>query len=262
MRIFNLLLVLWHLAQTGYGQKLFLVPKITTPFSGISYTKGHNRQEFKPSVARINFSWGVDIFYQRKLSIHRISVEEVPFGYYFKIVNKFMLPPNAEQLLGHVESKNGAFIDHFVLSYALQKEGKKPKGFLFRSKIKFNYSAGAGISFNRSRTYWDTRFSASSVGWSNPYTYIAYDAVHYRDGFGLFVRGTGGFDFVSKRGYKKLSVNIFYNQGIKDMAHFDIHYRYGYWNDPSKRVDVPHQILRSRGTTFGFSIGVPIIIIK
>ena len=46
------------------------------------------------------------------------------------------------------------------------------------------------------------------------------------------------------------------------MAHFDIHYQYGYFNDPSKQVDIPKQVLRSRGTTFGFSLGIPITIKK
>ena len=78
----------------------------------------------------------------------------------------------------------------------------------------------------------------------------------------IFVRGTGGFDFVNKRGKRKLSVNLFYNQGLKDMAHFDIHYRYGYWNDPAKQVDVPKLVLRSRGTVFGLSVGIPITLLK
>ena len=46
------------------------------------------------------------------------------------------------------------------------------------------------------------------------------------------------------------------------MAHFDIHYRYGYWNDPAKQVDVPKLVLRSRGTVFGLSVGIPITLLK
>lgn len=244
------------------SQKLYTVVNLTAPFSGISYTNGHNRQEFKPSVARINMSWGVDILYTRKKFNHKFSVEQVPFEKYFKLVNKFMLPPNAEQLLGHVHEKYATAIDHFIFSYALQKEGKKDKGFLFRSKIRFNYSGGMGISLNRSRSFYNTTYPVSSGGRSNPYTYMAYNAVHYRHGFGLFLRGTAGLHFVGKNGRRKLALNVFYNQGLKDMAHFDIHYRYGYWNDPAKQVDVPNQVLRSRGTVFGFSLGIPIVLIK
>lgn len=262
MRALIYLALFIYFQQSGNAQKISAALNLTTPFSGISYTKGHNRDEFKPSVARINFSWGVDMIYHGKKVNHKFSIEQVPFEKYFKLVNKFMLPPNPEQLLGHVRINFGTTIDHFIFSYTLQKEGKKPKGFLLHSRIRFNYSSGVGISFNRSKNYYQTIYANSSDGSSNTHTYMAYDAVHFRDDFGLFLRGTGGFDFVNKKGKRKLSLNAFYNQGLKDMAHFDIHYRYGYWNDPSKRVDVPHQILRSRGTTFGLSIGVPIIIIK
>lgn len=262
MRKLIYIMIFISIQQNGNTQKLYSVVNLTAPFSGISYTGGHNSQEFKPSVARINLSWGVDIIYRRKKVNHKFSVEQMPFEKYFKLVNKYMLPPNTEQLLGHVRINFGTAIDHFIFSYALQKEGKKEKGFLFDSKIRFNYSAGVGVSFNRSKVYYRNLYANSSDGASNQYTYMAYDAVHYRDGFGLFVRGTGGFDFVNKRGKRKLSVNLFYNQGLKDMAHFDIHYRYGYWNDPAKQVDVPKLVLRSRGTVFGLSVGIPITLLK
>lgn len=263
MREFILLSCFFILAVETYGQKLYSVLKLTAPFSGISYTKGHNLEEFRPSVARINFSWGADIIYQHKKGVHKISIEQVPFDKYFKLINKFIQPPNTDNLLGHVRINFGTGIDHFILSYAFQLEGKKEKGFLFNSRIRFNYSAGAGVSLNRSKNYWANIYSNSADGWTNPHTYMAYEAEHSRKGAGIFIRTSGGFNFISKKtGRRKLAVELFYNQGLKDMAHYDIHYRYGYWNDPNKQVDVPHQILRSRGTTFGFSVGVPIVIIK
>jgi hypothetical protein len=246
----------------GYSQKLYGVVNLTAPFSGISYTNGHNREEFRPSIARINFSWGVDLIYRTKSVNHKLSVEQVPFEKYFKIINKFMLPPNNEHLLGNYQIKFSTAIDHFIFNYALQKEGKKEKGFLFHSQIRFNYSAGLGISLNRSKTFYKEVYPNSSDGRANSRTYMGYTAVHHRDGFGIFLRGTGGFDFINKNEKRKLSFNLFFNQGLKDMAHYDIHYQYGYWNDPSKQVDVPKQVLRSRGTTFGFSLGVPVTIKK
>lgn len=262
MRRLIYILIFICIQQNGNTQKLYTVVNVTTPFSGISYTNGHNRKEFKPSVPRFNLSWGIDLIYRRKKVNHKISVEQVPFEKYFKLVNKYMLPPNTEQLLGSVRIKFGTAIDHFIFSYALQKEGKLEKGFLFHSKIRFHYSVGIGVSFNRSKEYYRDYYSNSSDGRSNPYTYMAYEAVHYRDGLGLFVKGTGGFDLVNNKGKRKLSINLFHNQGLKDMAKFDIHYQYGYWNDPAKQVDVPHQILRSRGTIFGFSVGIPITLKK
>ena len=244
------------------AQKIYGVVNLTAPFSGISYTNGHNRDEFQPSVVKINGSWGIDLFYKAKKITHKLSVEQMPFGFNFKLTNKFMVPPNNERLLGFAYAKSGVTIDHLIFSYALQKEGKREKGFLFKSKIRFNYSMGMGISLNRSKYYYKEYFLNSSCGWASNFTYVAYDALHYRNGFGLFLRGTGGFDFINKKGKRVLCFNVFYNQGLKDMAHFDIHFQYGYWNDPSKRVDVPKQVLRTRGTTFGFSLGVPITIKK
>jgi hypothetical protein len=246
----------------GDAQKAYITVNLTSPFSGISYTNGHNREEFRPSVARINLSWGVDFHFKSKRFHHKLSVEQIPFEKYFKIINKFNQPPNTG-LLGFLKIQFSSRIDHFVFSYALQKDGKREKGFLFHSKIRFNYSFGAGIGVNRSEWYYENGYRRSADGWASPYTYAGYEAVHHRDGIGIFLRGTGGFDFINKRKNKRvLSVNVFYNQGLKDMAHFDIHYQYGYWNDPSKQVDVPKQVLRSRGTTFGFSLGFPITIKK
>ena len=260
MRKILFVLLLLNVHSSGYTQKLYGVVKLTAPFSGISYTNGHNREEFRPSIARINVSWGVDLFYKTTSINHKISVEQVPFEKYFKIINKFLLPPNTG--LGFVRINFGTAIDHFIFSYALQKQGKKENGFLFHSSIKFNYSLGLGVSFNRSKKYYQDRYAKSEGGFQSPSTYVAYEAFHYRDGFGIFLRGTGGFDLINKKGKRKLCFNVFYNQGLKDMAHFDVYYQYGYFNDPQRQVDVPKQVLRSRGTTFGFSMGVPITIKK
>lgn len=263
MKKISFLLLTLYISHCGYSQKVYMVVNLTAPFSGISYTKGHNRDEFRPSIARINISWSFDLIYKAKKISHKISAEQMPFGFYFKLINKFSAPPNPDRLLGFFNASYGREIDHLIFSYALLKEGKKEKGFLFHSKIRFNYSIGAGISFNRSKSYFTEKFSNSSGGSSSPNTYNGFEAVHHRNGFGIFLRGTGGFDFINKKKNKRvLSFNVFYNQGLKDMAHFDIHYQYGYWNDPSKQVDVPKQVLRTRGTTFGFSLGVPIKIKK
>jgi hypothetical protein len=245
----------------GYSQKVYGIVNLTAPFSGISYTNGHNRTEFRPSIAKINGSWGIDLVFKTKKINQKISAEQLPFQKYFKIINKFKLPPN-DSLLGFVSASFGTAIDHFIFSYALQKEGKKEKGFLFNSKIRFNYSIGLGVSLNRSKSFYRDVYPNSAGGWASQWTYEAYEAVHHRDGFGVFLKGTGGFDFINKKGKRKLCFNIFYNQGIKEMTHFDIHYQYGYFNDPAKQVDVPKQVLRSRGTSFGFSLGIPVTIIK
>jgi hypothetical protein len=250
------------IATNTNAQKIYGVVNINAPFSYLNYTKGHNKAEFRPSVVRINGNWGADIFYKPKKLTHKLSVQQIQFGFYFKLLNKFIVPPNSNNLLGFTTTSYGQNIEHFIFSYALHKEGKNNKGFIFNSKIKFNYSAGIGISLNRSKRYYREVFLNSSDGYANPYTYDGYYADHYRDGFGVFLRGTGGFDIFNKKGKRKLCFNVFYNQGLKDMAHFDIRYQYGYYNNPALQVDVPKQVLRTRGTNLGFSFGVPITIKK
>ncbi|MGQ0739234.1 MAG: hypothetical protein ACT4OJ_09265 [Bacteroidota bacterium] len=258
------IIVFLFMPVSGISQKLYGVINLTAPFSGTTYAKTYNREEFRPRNIRINGSWGIDFVYKAKKMNHKLSVQQVPFGEAFKLINKFMNPPYRQDsfLLGFSNATHEDAIDHFIFSYGFQKEGKKEKGFLFRSRIRFNYSAGMGISFNRSKAYYNQVFSRSSGGSQNPWTYYAYEIEIHRIGPGLFLNGGAGFDFINKKGKRKLSFNIFYKQGLTNMARFDIHYQYGYWNDPAKRVDVPNQKIYSRGTTFGFSLGVPIRIIK
>jgi hypothetical protein len=250
------------LALSANAQKIYSLINLTAPFNGISYAPGHNSKEYKPSIAKLNGSWCIDVFYKAKKISHKFSIEQQPMGYYFKLTDKFNIQAASLQLLSFNYSKFGETIDHLIFSYALQKNGRFKKGFLFNTKILFNYSAGLGVSLNRSKTYYQMQFANSSGGIATRDSYAGYYADHYRDGFGVFLRSTGGFDIFNKNGKRKLCFNVFYNQGLKDMAHFDIRYQYGYYNNPALQVDVPKQVLRTRGTNFGFSLGVPITIKK
>ncbi len=243
------------------SQKFYCIANLTGEFSGISFTDDHVKGEFRSSIPKINGTWTVDFIYQTKKIIHKISFGESVLQKNFRVINAFMAPPNNNQQ-GIVEMTFGTGIDYLMVSYNIQKEGKKEKNFILHSKIRFNYSLGLGYGFNRSKAYYEDSYVNSEGGRQDDWTYMAYEAIHYRDGFGLFLKGTGGFDFINKRKRRVLCFSVFYNQGLKQMAHFDIHYQYGFINDPQKQVNVTNQILRSRGTTFGFNVGVPITIIK
>jgi len=79
---------------------------------------------------------------------------------------------------------------------------------------------------------------------------------------GMFSILNAGFDVMSRKNKRVLSFSFFYNKGLSELIKFNIHYQYGFFNDPNRQVDVPNQILRSRGTSFGLKIGIPIKIIK
>lgn len=200
------------------------------------------------------------MIYKAKKITHKISLEESALEKNFKIINKFLAPPNTG--LGISVWSFGTGIDHLILGYSLQKVGKKGKGFLFHSRIRFNYSVGLGLGFNRSKAFCKQVDARSAGGRQDPFTYSAFEAIHIRDGVGIFLKSTGGVDFVSKKGKRKICLNLFYNQGVKQMVHYNIHYQYCFWNDPSRQIDVPNQILRNKGTTFGFSAGFPITLKK
>ena len=245
---------------SGTSQKLYSVLKIKPEFAGISYADKHVKEEFRTSVPKINIYWGIDIFYRKKKVTHKFSLEESALEKNFKIINKFLAPPNTG--VGFAYGTYGTGINHLIVGYSLHREAKNEKGFLFHTRIRFNYSFGLGLSFNRSKAFYREVDAASNGGFQTPITYHGYEAVHYRNGFGLFFKSTGGFDFINRKGKRRFCFNLFYNQGLKQMVLYNIHYQYGYFNDPQKQVDVPNQVLKNRGTTFGFSIGLPITIKK
>jgi hypothetical protein len=91
---------------------------------------------------------------------------------------------------------------------------------------------------------------------------MAYLGTFSRTGMGIFSIVNAGFDIVSRKNKRVLSFSFFYDKGFSELVRFNIHYQYGFFNDPSKQVDVPNQLLRSRGTSFGLKIGIPIKILN
>jgi hypothetical protein len=243
------------------AQKVTTVINLVGEFAGISYTDHHVKEEFRPSVPKINGVWSFDFIYHARKINHKISFGQSVFEKYFHLKNKFVNPPN-DTLLGIRGMNFGTGIDLLTLSYCLQKEGQKGKKFLFNSKIIFNYSLGLGYLFNRSKYYWRNYNATSKDGAADPYTYMGYEAIHYHDGDGIYLKAGIGFNLVNKKKRRLICFHLCYDQGLRQMAHYDIHYKYGFWNDPQKQVEVPSQILRSRGTTFSFTIGIPITIKK
>ena len=245
------------------AQKLYVVPKLTAPFAGLSYATEYNKEEFRPDNIEINFSWGFDVIYKRPKISHKFSFSVIPLGMGIRLKNKFMEPPYSSGLgnLGFKGTKHVSHTDQFALDYSLQKESKRDKKFLFNSRIRLNYSAGIGVGFNRSEDYYKSQ-SPYTGGGADQLTYLTYSITTTKEGLGLFLNCGAGFDFINKKNQRVLSFNVFYRQGIADMAKYNIHYQYGYLNDPSRQVNVPNQVIYTGGDTFGFSLGVPIKILK
>lgn len=252
-----------NIAVSVHGQKLKALIGLTTPFSGIAGSDSHDKSDFKPSVLRFNISWEAAMLYRHNKVTHVLSISQLPLGKNFKIVNRYNLPPYDADNLGFSYYIFGTDVQNILLSYDQLRSEQKTRPFIFKTTIKLNYSYGVGIGLNRSKYYYANFYSSSNGGWSSPWTYVAVDATHFRDGPGFFANFRAGIDFFGrKRKESFMTLRFFYLQGLRKMAHFNIHYRYGYWNDLSKRIDKPDQLLFTRGTTLGFTLAFPIVILK
>lgn len=122
------------------AQKLYAVVKLTSPFSGLSYAKEYNKEEFRADNCKINGSWGIDLIYKRSKISHKLSLYELPFGKGFWLKNKFMDPPYSRGLgiYGFIYATHVTQTDQFALDYSLQKESKTDLRFLFNSRIRLN----------------------------------------------------------------------------------------------------------------------------
>lgn len=242
------------------SQKLVLIPSIKGEIGCISTARHYTKNEFQPTIPEFQPAWKLELILHKKLS-HVFGLEQSALGNSYKVTSKFFYPPYPP-LLGVTEGMLFIEFNHLILSYGVQFDGKRPKGFLFKSKIRFNWYAGLGYSFNRSKRLYQEQYKYSSTGVSVLDSYIFQEAYHYRDGFGVFLKGQGGFDFLNKKGKKIVTVNLYFNQGLKTMVHYIIHYKYGFFNDPQKQIEVFDVNMKSKGTTFGISFGVPITILK
>ena len=77
----------------------------------------------------------------------------------------------------------------------------------------------------------------------------------------MFLIGKAGFNLYSKKKKNILTLSAFWNQGLSKMEEFSIDYTYGYLNTPYQR-SVKDLRLKTRSTTFGFILGVPIPLIN
>ena len=251
---------IYFLPLNGLSQRLYIVPNFDLQYSGLSFVRRSekNASDFKPSIPLLNFMASLDIFYKPKKIIHKLTIESNRFGDGFGVTNKF-IHPGEIGLLGI--SHSGGF-DNFIISYNAGIESKKLHNPLGKLKLRYTGSLGAGIGLNRTMAYFDDVIYPIDYGWQDGNTYIAYLGSFSKTGPGLFSIVNAGFDVISKHNKRVLNFSFFYNKGFTEMVRFYIHYQYGFFNDPARQTDVPKQVLRSRGTSFGLKIGIPIKILK
>jgi len=200
----------------------------------------------------------IDVFYKPHRIIHKFTLEYNRIGDAFKIQNKFLAPAD----IGIIRISHASGIEHLILSYNLGYESKKLHNPVGKLKMRYTGSLGVGLGFQRSKTFYRDVFYPMDYGVQDGNSYMAYLGKFSRTGMGIFSTANAGFDIISRKNKRILAFSFFYNKGFSEMIKFNIHYQYGFLNDPARQVDVPNQVLRSRGTSFGLKIGVPIKILN
>lgn len=252
--------VIYFISFEVNSQKLYIVPNFDFQYSGLSFVRKSekNANDFIPSIPLLNFMSSLDIFYKPGRMIHKLTIENNRFGDGFGVKNKFIHPGE----LGLLGISHAGGFTNLIISYNAGIESIKQHNPLGKLKLKYTGSIGCGIGLNRTLAYFEEAFYPIDWGWQDGITYIAYLGSFSKTGPGIFSIVNAGFDVINKKNKQVLNFSFFYNKGFTEMIRFYIHYQYGFFNDPSRQVDVPRQVLRSRGTSFGLKIGVPITIFK
>lgn len=243
------------------AQKFEVVPKIGIQYAGLSYLSkmDSHPSDFDGTVPKLNDTWAFDIKYKPKKFSHIISIESISLGSAFSVRNLYS---EARLLPDFLIHKHSDGIDQLLLSYNLQNESRKFLKFIGRNKIKFYYTGGVGIGTNKSKSYYETILKPNSYGFIDDDLYYNHSIRYYRSGIGVFVIGKAGVNFYNKKNKDFLVFEAFWDQGLKQMESFSIDYDYGYFSYPQYQRSIKKIFLKSRGTVFGFRLGVPIRLIK
>ena len=247
------------------GKKLQVVPKVGFQYFGFSYLSKDNllSDDFKKSSLEFEGAIGLDVKYKLKRWTHVLSLQNALLGPSFSTRNMYADKGITPTLPGH---RHATITPHALLSYALQRESRKLFQFTRKIRTSFYYSAGIGVGFNRTKWYYNIAlqqytFSATTSTNSSPNNYYNLVIDYRRAGIGLFMPVTVGLNFYNKRNKNFLTFQAFWNQGLKKMAEYNIRYRYGYYNYPQYQRQ-QEVTLKTRGTVFGVTMGVPIRILK
>lgn len=245
------------------AQKLYVVPNINLQYSGLSYvTKAEaHASDFIPSVPKINGSYSIDIIYHPKNLTHKLTLDRNILGQSFGIKSKYFEYPN-NATLGPRNLYHSDGIEQFILSYNIGLKSKKVHNPIEKIKVIYTGSFGLGIGFNRNQAQYDWDYNSFGYGSQGNDAYIVHKGTITKKGLGSFAIINIGLDVPNRRGESVFSFSFFYNQGFTQMVKYNIHYQYGFFTDPDRQVDVPNQVLRSRGTSFGLKVGAPIRILK
>jgi hypothetical protein len=248
------LLVACLISNVVIGQTLELIPRIGFQYHGISYISkvDNHPSDFFPSIPEFEASIGIDIRLKIKRFTHVVSVQITAIGPSFSFRNIFHDKGIIPSSSGH---HTASFSGQALIAYGLEWKSRQ------HNLVRFDYSIQAGIGTNKSKEAYDSIFIPKFYGQEDGTGYKQYSIQYSRTGVGIFLTGKAGLGFYNRKHKQVISIQAFWHQGLKEMARYDIEYKYGYFNYPQYRRS-QQVTLRSRGTVFGVTLGVPIRILK
>lgn len=250
-RYFIILLLIGKVCE---AQTLEIIPRGGVQFFGLSYiSKGDPKPaDFKHNIPVGAVSVGADIRYTRQKHFsYLLSIESIEVGPSFSFHNVFLNQGIVPTISGHFAASS---LGHALASYGIQKE--KNLG----QHIHLSYSIQAGLAFTKGMQYYDSS-STESFGMQLGDSYYQYRIQYYRSGAGVFLSGKLGIGLCDKRKRDRIILQLLWHQGLREMEKYRIQYQYGYYSNPQYQRN-QLVILRSRGTVFGATVGVPIRLLK
>lgn len=248
-------------SQLSFSQQFEIIPRAGLQWVGLLTVHGPNGKpnDLTTNIPDLVVTIGADIVYKRNDFSHVLSVQQTGLGPTFRISNMYSdqgIIPSIDNVFG---SSGG---NVFFLGYSLQKETKKYGKFIGRTTVRAHYGLGVGAGFNRSQEVYDSSMASYCDSWQIGTSYERHCINARAGGNGFFITGKGGLNFYNKRKKELFNLQLFWHQGLAQMADFILDYEYGYTNQPQLQRRVNGVVLRSRGTVFGFTAGFPIRIIK
>lgn len=244
------------LAIPGFlsAQKLYIVPDIGIHFTGLTYfSKGSNKPaDLTSPVPKLGQIVGLQICYVAKHFTHRAGFQWAQSGYSYSFKNKYRIDTS----IGFNKHIGSGSVSNYIITYSILKEFKKFHLFVGRSSMRYYAAIGAGGA-GKSDEYW-LKFSTYREDFGQ---YWGTKIQEFDVGPSLFATADAGIHFYNKKKKEIVSLNLFYYKGFTQTKKFELNYYYGYFNDPNRQVS-ENVTLRTRGTVFGFNIGVPITIIN
>lgn len=243
------------------GQRLQIVPQLGFQYFGMSYISKPDAhpKDFKQSRPEFEATMGIDIKLRSNKLTHVVGLYNPIVGPSFSFKNMFADKGIIPTFLGHAHSSGP---NQIFVSYSLENESKKMRKVFGAIRTKYYYSGGIGVGFNKSKKYYEDVLMPWTYGRQIGDNYYTYTVRYRKEGFGVLIPMRTGINLYNKKNRNFLNLNMFWIQGFKKMAEYSIDYEYGYFTHPEYQRSIKDVRLKSRGTVFGATVGMPINILK